>query len=140
MKKLVLASILSTAVGAGTVAATAGGPFHLAFTLPHSFYAETWVPNTPAPGSNITLGVTQFDYIMTDVVISAGGLFDRTTVLADGQPIAALPFGWTPSGNAVPASLHLNTGIRIPAGSTIALRVTTGSQPQTPVTITGYYQ
>lgn len=140
MKKLVLASILSTAVGAGTVAATAGGPFHLAFTLPHSFYSETWSSNVPtAVSSTVTMGVTQFDYILTDVVIGSRGLSDPTTVLVNGQAVAALP-GDASSNGFRPLDLHLNTGIRVPAGSTIALQIPSGYAPVTPVTITGYYQ
>ena len=140
MKKLVLASILSTAVGAGTVAATAGGPFHLAFTLPHSFYAETWVPNTQTSGSTITLGATQFDYILTDIVVASGYLSGVVRLLVNGQAVATLPREWTPGGSPVSTSLHLNTGIRVPAGSTIALSNAVGGPPLVPVTITGYYQ
>lgn len=139
MKNLVFASILSS-VATALAVPMLGGPVHFAVTRPYSMYGV--LPY--GPGS-VTLGVAPLDFILTDVLLGSAA-FASVTVTVNGT--AVLSCGTEglaqPNPMTYAHSVHLTSGVFIPAGSTVAVTGSGGGlytgSVSTPVTVVGYVQ
>jgi hypothetical protein len=136
MRNLLLASLLGSAAGAFTMPMIAG-PVHFQYTRPHSVYGVApSTPNATTPAS-VPLAPIAHDFVITDVTLAyPGGPALQVTVLVNGAPALALP---SIPGDVRAGSVHLNTGVLIPAGATIALQVVNAPNAM-PFTLVGYLQ
>jgi len=135
MKNLVLASALGTLAGAFAIPAL-GGPVHYQITRPYSLFG--WLP--AASGGNaasITLGTAPLDFILTDVMV--GGIYERVFVTVNGNPVFNCGHDGTTWNTQT--TVHMTSGIFIPAGSAIGVQATYSiASNATPVTLAGYVQ
>jgi hypothetical protein len=134
MKSLVLASVLGSAVGVAVVPAL-GGPVHYQITRAHSLFGM--LTAAAAATASVSLGQLPLDFVLTDVIVD--GLWSEVYVTVNGANVAALRV--SASGSLFVESLHLNSGIYIPAGSTIGVQgVGSMGNQSKGVTVSGYVQ